>query len=91
MQQALPSAMQAVRSLGFKVGLHTAGIYPKRLAAVLPLVDWVGFDLKAERDKYAAITGIKNSAESAYHSLKLLTDSGVAFTARTPKIISTKN
>ena len=44
---ALPAAMAEVRAIGLKVGLHTAGIYPQRLAAALPLADWVGLDLKA--------------------------------------------
>ena len=44
---ALPQAIAEVRALGFKVGLHSAGIYPQRLQAVLPLVDWVGLDIKA--------------------------------------------
>ena len=36
LQPALPEAMQAVRALGFKVGLHSAGIKPAALARVLP-------------------------------------------------------
>ena len=46
LQSALPQAIAEVRDLGFRIGLHTAGPYPGRLAQVLPLVDWVGFDIK---------------------------------------------
>ena len=42
-QAGLADAMREVRALGFKIGLHTGGMYPQRLAAVLPLVDWVGW------------------------------------------------
>ena len=41
-QRALPDAVRQVRELGYKVGLHSAGCYPGRLARVLGLVDWVG-------------------------------------------------
>lgn len=82
-QAALPAAMRAVRAMGFDVGLHTAGPHPARLAAVLPLVDWVGFDIKAPFNDYAAVTGVKNSGEKARASLCLLIASGVARDLRT--------
>lgn len=47
LQAALPDAVREVRRLGFRIGLHTAGPYPKRLATLLPWLDWVGFDVKA--------------------------------------------
>lgn len=60
LQRDLAGAMWQVRSLGYGVGLHTAGIYPERLAAILPLVDWVGFDVKAPFCEYARVTGAKS-------------------------------
>ena len=42
--------------MGYRVALHTAGIYPDRLAGVLPLVDWIGFDVKAPFCDYPRIT-----------------------------------
>jgi pyruvate formate lyase activating enzyme len=76
-QPALAPAMAEVRALGFAVGLHTAGAYPRRLAAVLPLTDWVGLDVKALPDGYAAVTGAAASADRAYAALRLVTASGV--------------
>ena len=38
-EQAILDDAGEVRDMGFKVGLHTAGIYPRRLAAVLPLAE----------------------------------------------------
>ncbi len=57
LQKGLSVAMQQVRKMGLRVGLHTAGIYPERLARVLPFVDWVGFDVKAPFDDYSRLTG----------------------------------
>ena len=49
-------------SLGYSVGLHSAGIYPRRLAAVFPLLDWVGMDVKAPFTDYERITGVAGSS-----------------------------
>lgn len=53
----LPSMVSAVRELGFEVGLHTAGIYPDRLNAILPDLAWVGLDIKALPQRYDELTG----------------------------------
>jgi pyruvate formate lyase activating enzyme len=45
---ALPAALGDVRALGFQTGLHSAGLAPRRLQALLPLLDWVGLDIKAD-------------------------------------------
>ncbi|NJO54558.1 MAG: anaerobic ribonucleoside-triphosphate reductase activating protein [Bacteroidales bacterium] len=82
-QAALPAAVRAVRALGFRVGLHTGGGVPERLKAVLALLDWVGFDVKASFDDYARITGVPGSGEAARASLRLLLASGVACDLRT--------
>jgi pyruvate formate lyase activating enzyme len=83
LQQGLAAAMREVRALGFRVGLHTAGPYPDRLAALLPLVDWVGFDAKAPFDDYTRITGVPGSGERARDSLLRILASGVAYEVRT--------
>lgn len=72
MQPALPVAITEVRALGFDIGLHTAGAFPTRLARVLPLVDWVGIDAKAEASRYSSVTGRERSAEKAARSLALV-------------------
>ena len=81
LQRSLPQALAAVRDMGFATALHTAGIYPQRLAAVLPLVDWVGFDVKAPFDAYAPIVG-SNSGHAAREALKLLLASNVDYDIR---------
>lgn len=82
-QPELAEAMRAVRALGFKIGLHTGGAYPRRLAAVLPLVDWVGLDVKAPFADYPRITGIAGSGAPALSSLDCVLASGVAHEIRT--------
>lgn len=82
LQSALPDAMRQVRALGFKVGLHTAGPYPHRLARALPHADWVGLDVKALPEDYDALTTRPRSGVGAWRSLSLLVASGVAHEVR---------
>lgn len=71
---ALPDAIMTVRDLGFKVGLHTAGIYPDRLAAILPHLDWIGFDIKTDFASYADVTAIARSGRPAQRSFECVLD-----------------
>lgn len=78
LQPSLREAIGEVRRLGYLVGLHTAGISPRMLARVLPLLDWVGMDLKGPWDEHAAMTGVEQSGEQARRSMALIVESGVA-------------
>jgi pyruvate formate lyase activating enzyme len=80
---ALEDAIHAVRALGFDVGLHTAGAYPRRLAEVLPLLDWVGIDVKASWERYDDITQVADSARHARASMAAVLRSGVQHEFRT--------
>jgi pyruvate formate lyase activating enzyme len=82
-QAGLSTAIDGVRSLGYKVGLHTGGAYPRRLAEVLPKVDWVGLDVKAPIAEYGAVTGVPGSGPAALASLDLVRGSGAAYEVRT--------
>lgn len=77
LQRALPGAMQQVKTMGYLVGLHTAGIVPRMLERVLPLVDWVAMDVKGPWEAHESITRVRGSAERARESLALLRESGV--------------
>lgn len=95
---ALPDAMAQARALGFRIGLHTAGLAPRRLCAVLPQVDWVGLDIKAPLNDglaWGRITGCTHNAMTdlaltgtrralaVRESLALLVKHGGAFECRT--------
>jgi pyruvate formate lyase activating enzyme len=82
-RQDLRAAIEQVKDMGFAVGLHTMGAYPKRLARVLPLVDWVGFDVKAEPERLESICRTPGAAQAMTRSLDLLLSSGVDYQIRT--------
>ena len=83
LHSALPAAMEQVRSMGFKIGLHTAGPYPDRLRRLLPYLDWVGLDIKALPDDYPQITEVPGSGTKAWESLRLLLETDIEFEIRT--------
>ena len=83
-QSGLARAMREAKALGYRIGLHSAGIYPRRFAEVLPLVDWVGFDAKAPFDTaYERITGVRASGGAALESARALLAAGVDCEFRT--------
>lgn len=87
----LHDAIADVRALGFGVGLHSAGIYPQRLAEVLPLVDWVGLDIKAPFALYEDITNTPGSGKQALAAAEAVLASGVDYEFRTtvhPSLLS---
>ncbi|MEK6663467.1 MAG: anaerobic ribonucleoside-triphosphate reductase activating protein [Pseudomonadota bacterium] len=83
LQPGLAQAVSEVKAMGFKCGLHTAGAYPEHFASVLPLLDWVGFDIKASFTDYVHITQAPGSGSSAEASLQALLASGVPYECRT--------
>ncbi|AJY47948.1 hypothetical protein TM49_05225 [Martelella endophytica] len=83
LQRALVPTMEAVRAMGFAVGLHSAGPYPERLKAALPHADWIGLDIKAPEACYDRMTGTPKSATRAFESLRHVLASGIAYEVRT--------
>jgi anaerobic ribonucleoside-triphosphate reductase activating protein len=82
-QPALLDAVHAARAQGFAVGLHTAGIYPRRLARLTHALDWVGLDIKAPLTGYETVTGVRGSGSVAFASLELLLRCRVPLEVRT--------
>ncbi|MDO5724402.1 MAG: anaerobic ribonucleoside-triphosphate reductase activating protein [Flaviflexus sp.] len=81
-QAALPSAIDEVRARGFKVGLHTAGCYPRRLAEVIDRVSWVGLDIKAMPDDYREVVGA-NAGFKGWQCLETVLEAGIDYEIRT--------
>jgi anaerobic ribonucleoside-triphosphate reductase activating protein len=71
------------KELGFKVAVHTAGIYPLRLREALPSLDWVGLDIKTSPQDYPALTARKKSAEPVQECLDTLLEWNGPFECRT--------
>lgn len=82
-QAGILDAVARVRELGFSCALHTAGVYPRRLARCLPHLDWVALDIKALPADYDALTGVAGSHVRVDESLALVQAAGVPYECRT--------
>ncbi|AZC51192.1 MULTISPECIES: anaerobic ribonucleoside-triphosphate reductase activating protein [Pseudomonas] len=83
LQDGLPGAMDEVRAMGFRIGLHSAGIKPAAFARAVAGADWVGFDVKALAEDAPMLTGVPGSGKANWRSLELLLASGVDYECRT--------
>lgn len=94
MQHALVPALEEVRDLGFHAGLHTGGAFPARIDTIVqaaqgPLVDWVGFDLKAPPEVFEETVGLPATRgaarvwENSRRSFLALARAGVEIELRT--------
>lgn len=83
LQAGLPDAIDEVRALGFEVALHTGGMYPERLAALLPRLDWIGLDIKGPWHRLDALTASRGGAARVRDSLLRVLASGVRHECRT--------
>jgi len=75
-QPALIPAMQAAAALGFGVGMHSGGAYPRRLKEALGYADWLGLDIKATPKGYESITATQGSGVKAWESLEIALEWG---------------
>lgn len=82
-QPDIKDMLQQVKELGFKTAVHTSGIYPERLKEILPLLDWVGLDIKGPWGKYDTLSGRPNIEKQVQKSLRILIKSGLNFECRT--------
>lgn len=83
LQKGLNEAISNVRMLGFMIGLHTSGYDPKKLENLLPLLDWVGFDLKTSFKNYNKVINIDIDPRIFLESFLVLKRSNIPFEIRT--------
>ena len=83
MQPDIVNAAHQIKDLGFKVAIHTSGVYPEKLHQIASYIDWVGLDIKAPWDKYNNACGRNNMALKVQESLKFLLKNEIAFEVRT--------
>lgn len=94
---ALLAAIEEVKAQSMKVGLHTSGAYPRHLKEVLPLLDWVGLDVKGPPETpevFNRAAGKDKAHFSFLDSFEAIKTSGVSYEARTtahPDILSAED
>lgn len=89
-QPDLYESMKTVKEMGFAIGMHTSGVNVAGLRRILPLLDWVGFDVKTVFEAYEE--RIPHShASTVEQCLDMLVEANIELEARTtldPRVIS---
>ena len=83
---ALFEAVKEVKGEGYKVGLHTGGMYPRKLKTLLPYLDWVGLDIKApltDDEAYAKVVQRRGAASHVIEALEAILAAGISLETRT--------
>lgn len=88
LQKDLKEFILEIKKLGFLVKLDTNGSFPEVLEEVLPCVDYVAMDIKANLKKYQAITCSKIDIAKIEKSINLIMNSGVDYEFRTTVVKS---
>ncbi len=90
-QQNIYQAISTVKSMGFFTALHTNGFNPEMLEKVLPLLSWVGLDIKNPFHLYNQNISKNANGDNVNKSLNLIANAGIPFEIRTtldPRIIN---
>ena len=80
--EALIDYMKRVKELGFNIGLHTNGFYPDMLKKASNIIDWIGLDYKATRNKYPELVGQNIAHDHMIRSLDTWLETGKDFEVR---------
>ncbi len=77
--------IRKIKEKGFLVKLDTNGTNPMAIEKLLAekLVDYIAMDVKASKEKYDELTGVKNNFASIKHSRDLIKNSDIDYEFRT--------
>lgn len=72
----LPDFIYKIKKMGFLVKLDTNGTNPGMLSELIEkkLIDYIAMDIKASREKYNEITGVKVQFKNIEKSVKIIMD-----------------
>jgi len=64
--------IETIKSMGFKVKLDTNGTNPELLEKILPMLDYVAMDIKADKENYSKAAGKDVDIDKIEKSIALL-------------------
>jgi pyruvate formate lyase activating enzyme len=81
----LPGFIKKIKKIGFLVKLDTNGSNPKMLKNLIndKLIDYVAMDIKAPKEKYSQLTGVRVDIKKIQKSINFLKNSNIDFEFRT--------
>jgi pyruvate formate lyase activating enzyme len=85
MHADLPKFLKKIRKIGYKIKLDTNGANPDMLQKIIKenLIDYVAMDIKAPKEKYQKITGVKINFAKIQKSVKIIRERKIPYEFRT--------
>lgn len=85
MQEDVGEFIKKVKNLGYLVKIDTNGTYPEKLKELIDqkLVDYVAMDVKAPKNKYDKLTGVKTDIEKIEKSIEIIKNSAIEYEFKT--------
>ena len=77
--------IQKVKKLGYLVKIDTNGTFPDKLEELIEkkLVDYIAMDVKAPKNKYKQLSGVKTPISKIEKSIDIIKNSGVDYEFKT--------
>lgn len=81
----LPEFIKKIKNLGYLIKLDTNGTNPKMLGELIKkdLIDYIAMDIKAPKEKYEKVVGVKAGFKKIEKSVKIIKESNLPYEFRT--------
>ena len=85
LQKDLKNFCKKVKNLGYKIKIDTNGTFPDKLKEMIDekLVDYISMDIKAPKEKYEKLSGVKTDIEKINKSIEILQNSDIDYEFKT--------
>ena len=85
MQKDIIDFAEKVKKLGYLIKIDTNGTFPEKLKELIDkkLVDYIAMDIKAPKEKYNTLIGVKTDIKKIEKSIKLIKNSSVDYEFKT--------
>ena len=85
LQKDIAEFISKIKKLGYKVKIDTNGTYPKKLKELIEkkLIDYVSMDVKAPKNKYDKLSGVKTDIKKIEESIGIIQRSDVDYEFKT--------
>lgn len=96
MQKDIVDFIEKVKKMGYLVKIDTNGMYPEKLKELIDkkLIDYVSMDVKAPKNKYDLLTGVKTDIKKIEKSIDIIRNSNISYEFKTtfvPELLEKKD
>lgn len=85
MQKDITGFCEKVKKLGYLIKIDTNGMYPDKLKELIDkkLVDYISMDIKAPKNKYNDLSGVKTDVKKIEKSIQIIRSNNVDYEFKT--------